>query len=552
VALATLLIAGVVSAVVFHKELARWLESSPFGPAKVAPSGDDAARKPAPPAKTEPAGAAPRPRVGAPEEKAVPRVADETPAPPATIDSIEEKKAAARKVLEQRLAELLDEAGQASERGDWKQVAARCDTAVALDPGNTAALQLLGVASLQQGDAQKALESFRAARERLEASEASVPPALEARIAEALLGLDPPQAGEAGAIAARLLAVTPRDVELHVLRIRALQAQGKTDELRAALGAAQELKLESPELTAAAAKLQAAAAQDRAAQAAVALTEATGALAKGDWRQAAQHATRALELQRSASSAAVLAVAQLAAGEIAAARKTLDAAGEPGGEDAAGKLRLEELRALAGGMEALQRAAGGAAPEGAAELLAAPAASKEPLVQALAQIQLARLSRLGPEDAGAPGPRKAALAAARTRLQAALKLKTFPEPLRGESSYLLGLVQLDLGDAEKSNASYQQALASFAAAEEAGLKTAELYEGWGKAYDRLGNLIRAASRFRSAYELRPTPETCLRAASSYLDANPASREAVEILREGAERFRDNAAILKKLKEIETE
>ncbi|HVR75124.1 MAG TPA: protein kinase [Planctomycetota bacterium] len=67
---------------------------------------------------------------------------------------------------------------------------------------------------------------------------------------------------------------------------------------------------------------------------------------------------------------------------------------------------------------------------------------------------------------------------------------------------------------------------------------APLYEGWAAAYHRAGNLIRAAQLYRSAYDVDPSPESCLQAARAHVAANPRSPEAREILEEGRKRFGD--------------
>ncbi|MBI4601746.1 MAG: hypothetical protein HY721_07280, partial [Planctomycetes bacterium] len=316
--------------------------------------------------------------------------------------------------------------------------------------------------------------------------------------------------------------------------------------------------------------------------------EAERALEAGDEGAAADLAGKALAAEPVLEAFLVLAESRLAAGEPEGAAKALEHLLElaPGGAEApaAAKDKLEGLRELAAGLASLEQGAGGGGekPLAAAETaLSAAAKRPDPRLATRARLGLLRLHALKGDvqkaleaaqplekdarswvlldetrayldlgrRAAAKDAKAKAYGAARRRGQALARLKGVPDAHRREGNYLLGAAQVELGDLEKSDAAYREALKCFAAAEEAGLKTAELYESWAAAYDRLGNLIRAASLYRSAYEIRPSPERCLRAAELYLNANPSSPEALEILRRGADLYADSVEIRKKLEEL---
>jgi len=377
----------------------------------------------------------------------------------------------------------------------------------------------------------------------------------------------------------------------------AWQSPNAPDISKLAHAAARKGKVSSPEIDALWEKLFVEEPKKVASEAARIAAEAREAAAAGDRARAAELAGEWLRLEPSDEAHAFAAEALLEAEKPAEAKMLLEEAlarsaaaaeADPPGTASPEAKRLEALLHVCEGRLALEEPAGDDARsvkaqghfEKAMEALGAQGAAASKRYQALARLGLARaragvgavddtLETLKPLAGSLPADLlleegKILLQAGQKTEAKPLKLKAFgasrksllaiprqkpSEIVRRQSHYILGLVQLELGDWEGKESGYRSALDSFAAAKTAGLDTLELYERWSFAYDRLGQLSRAAQMLRTAFEKEPTPERCLRAAELYLKANPRSPDAVEILKQGTEKFPGNQVILRKYLEL---
>ncbi len=85
----------------------------------------------------------------------------------------------------------------------------------------------------------------------------------------------------------------------------------------------------------------------------------------------------------------------------------------------------------------------------------------------------------------------------------------------GEGYYMAGRCYYERG--KKDKAEYKKARQRFAQARKSGFETPELYQYWGHAFSKAGDLKEAADKFRESYNLRPNEKICLLAARYYLE-----------------------------------
>jgi tetratricopeptide (TPR) repeat protein len=160
-----------------------------------------------------------------------------------------------------------------------------------------------------------------------------------------------------------------------------------------------------------------------------------------------------------------------------------------------------------------------------------------PLIEHQVQTYLFAAAKADKKEA-----REQAYEAAMGRLMTLLRIQGLGPELEREAQYLLGTCYLNLGILKGRSTYYPQAMNCFLYAERAGLSTPQLYENWGQAYERKGQLARAAEKYGRVYDLVPTPANCLRAADYHLKASPRSSEGLDLLRAGLQRFPDDPGL----------
>lgn len=510
-----------------------------------------------------------------------------------TEPTLEDQRKDAETALVELASKALEEARSAFLAKRWPIAVERADTVLAMRPGNLDAHRIRGLAALRGGDASVAANSLGIV------NAASRKPDVEVLVAlaEAELALRPPRSDLAEEHARAALKEDPKNPAAILCFARALELNGKDDLRKKVIGAARKGKVSTPEIDALWEKLFVEEPKKVAGEAARVASAAREAAAAGDRGRAAELAAEWIRLEPSEEAHTFGAEALLEAEKPADAkallegaigRSTASAEADPPGSPSADAKRLEALLHVCEGKLALEEVASDDARsvkaenhfQKAVEALAAQGAGASKRHQALARLGLARaragvgtvddaLEALKPLAGSLPADLlleegKVLLHAGQKAEGKPLKLKAFgaarksllaisrqrpSEVVRRQSHYVLGLVQLELGDWEGKESGYRSAVESFAAAKTAGLDSLELYESWSFAYDRLGQLSRAAQMLRTAFEKEPTPERCLRAAELYLKANPRSPDAVEILKQGTEKFAGDQILLRKYLEL---
>jgi tetratricopeptide (TPR) repeat protein len=584
VVLVVLTLALVGLFVAFQDDLQRLVSSGQPGPAE--PAADPGA----------PA-AAPAARDGGPPAAATPAVR------PAAEMTILEAKKKAEEELAGRVKTFLDDARKALDQKHWPGAAERAEVALRMDPENIEAHRVRGIAAFESGDFTVAAESLDRARAGAPGGKADR--AILLRLARARLKTAPPGLPEAEDCVKAILREDAKDPEAVLLLIEVLAMQGKLEDRRRVVAAAKKGKVSSPEVDALWEQLFVIEPKKRREDAAKLAAAAREAFAKGDWKGAAGLADAWSTVFPEDGADILAADALLELGEIEKARKPIERAlerarseaGEYPEEEAPSAAEMEAARArLEGRLHFLEgrlrfadwEKVGKGDDLAHAEDSFRKAAGALGKLDAEAEKRLAALARLGlARVAAARGDASAALEAAKGmpaddpalaleegRIQVLLaerstageevlkalnaaKRKLLPVPKmrgvseqdRAEAHLLLGIANLQLGDLERNERNYRLAIDSFAAARQAGLDTAELNDRWALAYDRSGNLVKAAQLYRAAYEMDKTAAACLRAVESQLKANPRSPDAAALLREGAKLFPENQEIQRRYREL---
>jgi serine/threonine-protein kinase len=514
-----------------------------------------------------------------------------------------QQKMAAAAEFAARAEHFLAEGEEALQRQDWTAAIERADAVLRQDPRHAGAHRLRGVAALRKGDFVSAEGSLDQARILLKGE--TIEPSLLLALAEAKMGLTPPKAEEAETLAVVALKGIPNEPGALLFLGRVLEKEGKVEELKTLLTLSRKEKVESPELDELWRRYFVEGPKKRAEEASRLLARAREAFAKGDWKSSSQLARESDAAFPSFEAEVIAADSSLEQGEVDGGKSILEkslereqetpesAPEQPGRErlPAEARLALEaRLAALRGQSCLLQheekksdnliKSAEAFFLE-AGEKLAKLEKKDQGRVALFVRFGLARARasrgdldgvleafKLLPED-GTPkvvleqsrvyylAGRKAdakelkikGYDLARKRLLVLLKLRGLTPELKAEAWFLLGAAHLRLGELQGAPQSLHWALEDFAEAQRAGFKSAELYEKWGTAHDRIGNLIKAAQMFRTAYETEKTPASCLRAADSCLKINPRSPDALALLKEGRELFPDDKEVLKKFLEL---
>lgn len=595
VVLVILTLASVGLFVAFQDDLRRLVSSAPpdaEGPVTDAASSTDATPKPgalakAPPASTSPAHAV-RPAGGAPGEEA----------------SIVVAKRKAEEELAGRVKSFLDDAKKSLDQKHWPGAIERAEVALRMDPENVEAHHVRGIAAFESGDFAVALESLDRARAGAPGGKADH--ALLLRLSRAKLRAAPPRLQEAEEAVKALLREDPKDPEAILLLIEVLEKEGRLDDRKRVLAAAKKGKVASPEIDALWEQVFVIEPRKRREDAAKLALAAREAFDRGDWKGAAGLADAWGTVFPEDGADILTADAFLELGEHEKAKNAVERALErareyaeegpaeespPAAERESARARLDgRLHLLEGRLRVAEWEKTGKADDLAhAEDAFRKAAGTLGKLDGMAEKKLGTLARLGlARVAAAEGEASAvaeaskpiqgtddpevvleegrilmllaerstaseeslkALNLAKRKLLPVPKMRGVSEKDRAEAHFLLGLTHLRLGDLERNDRSYRLAVESFAAARQAGLDTAEINDRWALAYDRIGNLVKAAQLYRAAYELEKTAAACLRAAESQLKANPRSLEAVALLKEGTKLFPENQEIQRRYREL---
>jgi hypothetical protein len=595
VALIVLTLAAVGLFAVFRDDIERLLGSTPAGPGDLsaaAPSSTETARKTLPP--SPPAAA---------REKAAP------PAVPSVEPGLGETRKKAEAELAGRVESFLDDARKSLADRHWAGAMERADVVLRMDPENVEAHRVRGIAAFESGDFTAAADSLD--RARAGAPGGKPDRALLVRLSRAMLGAAPPRLREAEDAAKAAVREDPKDPEAVLLLIEVLEKQGRLQDRKRVVGAAKKGKVASQRIDALWEEIFVVEPKKRREDGAKMAAAAREAFEKGDWEAAAGLADAWSTVSPEDGADILAADALLELGDLERARRPLERALDrarseedgldeddgldeepaPAVEPDADRARLDgrlhfiegRLRLagwektgkpedLAHAEDSFRKAIASLGKlEGKAERklsslaslglarMAAAAGNGEAVAEATKRLDAAdepavileegRILVLLAERSTASEDALRALNAAKRKLLPVPKMRGVTDPDRAAAHFLLGVAHLRLGDLERNERSYRLAVDSFAAAQQAGLDTAELDERWALAYDRAGNLVRAAQLYREAYEKEKTPASCLRAAESQLKANPRSPEAIAILEEGSRLFPEYQEIQRRYREL---
>lgn len=537
IAAATFLLGSVFAGIFFHREIIAWWSNlqgeKPDTPTLAERASVTSPVEPTPPATT------------APEDNT------RTTPPPKPFS---EEKALAALELKALIELWLSEATRALAENKPETALEKATAVLGRDPGNGSAHRIHGLAALQALDFKKAGESLATAQSLLagKASDAELVSVLVG-LAEVRMEGSPPLPVEAESLAKQALKKSPREPAVLAVLARALESQGKREEAKKVLTAAAAGKIASPQLERIAQKIA-------TEEIGKLRAEADSLLALGENSQARAILAEALKLARNTPGAEQLALE----GRLLAAEVLVDL-NSPGAPPSTQALATASTK-LAGACEKLAQAGDESgtlsachparlalarlhAESGEAATVHAHLGevvkTKDPVLLTGAARVLTRLA----EQAAARPDKVRALTESQQILGRVLGQDKGSEASHPQAHFLLGVVYLRLGDVESREERYKQALQSFANADKAGLMTVELFENWATTFDRTGNLMRAAQLYRSAYELAPSPAACLKAVDYFLQANPRSPEARELLKEGRAKFRQDATIAAKLAEV---
>jgi serine/threonine-protein kinase len=585
--LGVLILGGAALGIVYRKEVAQFLREAREG------KGPDAAAPAAPAASGDTRSTPARGQDAAKTQASASQVRDER------TQSRDGGKIVNRGARDAAQAEQQDvvqsylaSGWKALESGDWKAAAESADDVLVLERESSAALRLKGAALLASGDAVASVPLLRRARELL----AGTPDEVEARLslAEALLRLPEPPIEKAEEEIQAALALDPRHAAATVELVHLYQKTGREEELRGLIAKAQEAGVRHPEVQKLHHEVWVEVPRLRKAELEALRREARAAFERGDFATAAEAAAKAAKREPDVEIGFLLVDARTRLGDLSGASSALaelrEIVREPSGASTrpaapnsglvaklaffSGAIAFHEFRAdrrnrekLAESLrdldQFLKSTPAESDPESAAKARSCRAvllAEKgEPLDRVAAEVDGARRTQsaeaielqaeayltLAKRGEKAPSGSQA-LAKARERLETLVALEDAPQKLRQRGHYLLGACYRSLaaasGDAkllEKSTTSYRGAI-------EAGLKTTEVFEELGLVYDELGEIIRAAQAFRSAYDASPSAERCLRAVDYYVLANPKSPQARQLLEEALQRWPANSELQKRL------
>ena len=462
--------------------------------------------------------------------------------------------AAAKREAEAKANQLIAEAAKLAQAGNaWDKVREACDDAIGLGASTPELFRLKGLSELKLGMHNQAVESLEIARlgipgEKQDASFLML--CIEARRTLP----NPDQRVFRGLLiqACDALKREPKNVEAAAALIPLLEEQGGEAEVVEIVERAKSEKLEHPEIDRAHQKYVVDLPKQRAAQAQEAMAAAKKAFEAKDYKLAASKAEEGLREHPLPDLGLIQAEALLETGKekdaVVSLGKNARFVTEPEGIARVGILYS---RAHIG----LYTKGGEKSPESierAAENLAASlevlksSKSKSPQLVAAVYTYRARLAALqsslpkvdeevksAREDDRFPpliyhqaesyfilGERISEPDKSAAFLRTISRLGwygTFKEVQRDPKAVFLGgLCYLRMGG-KRDN--FSKADSHFARAEVLGMKTAELYEAWAEAQVGLGDMLKAAQKYRDAFFADPTEERCIKAANTFIEAN---------------------------------
>ena len=146
--------------------------------------------------------------------------------------------------------------------------------------------------------------------------------------------------------------------------------------------------------------------------------------------------------------------------------------------------------------------------------------------------------------------RKKAYDLARGRLLNLLKISGLSDKREANTYYKLGTCYLEMGKLTDDDGDLRKAANRFMEARKNGYDSPRLFEKLGETYRHLGEFIKAAVYYRDAYYKAPSPSRCLTAVSHFLESNPRSSQAKDLLVHALQKFPDDQRLLRKQLELE--
>ncbi len=490
---------------------------------------------------------------------------------------------AAKREADAKASQLVAEAAKLAQTGNaWDKVREACFDAIGLGASTPELFRLKGLAELKLGMHSEAVDSLETARMRIPAEKQDASflvLCIEAR--RGTSSLDPRVLRALLIQACDALRGEPKNVEAAAALIPLLEEQGGEAELVEIVERAKSEKIEHPEIDRAHQKYVVELPKQRAAQAQDAATAARKAFEARDYKLAASKAEEGLRGHPLADLGLLHAEALLEAGKEKDALASLakNARFVTEAEDIA-RVGILYSRANIGlytkggekGPELMERAAENLAA--AIEVLKLSKAKAPQLVAAVYTYR-ARLAAL-----------QSSLARVDEEVKAAKEEDRFPPHIfhQAESYFILGerITEPDKSAAyqraisrlgwynefkevqKDSNASFLRALCylrmggkrdnfskadtNFAQAERFGMKDPGLYAAWAEAQAGLGDLLKSAQKYRTAYEISPTEDRCLKAAQTFIEANQRIA-AAGVLEKGQQQFPRSTRIRQLLAQV---
>jgi tetratricopeptide (TPR) repeat protein len=569
----SVLVAMVFLGVVFQKRIRTWFKEEPR--ATVVDEG----RADAEPPRRQDGPRGEDPSRGKDDAGAAAARKDDTE----NASSLAAERARAEAQREAWIAETVAALAKGGEAEKWDEVAERASALLAQDPTNATAVRWLGLAAYHLGDFPRAEEMLGKAHGLI----AELPAADLRALARARVKLAPPRLDAAENAAELALKRGVRDPESILLLAEILEASGQKAKLRKLLVAARKGQVASAELEALHQRVVVDEPRRDREEAERLLAEARVALGAGKYQSAVDLAQQSADRVSSVDTDLVAIEAHLGLGKAAEGLKLLEELEEDLRESGGStpetdpslrarvhllRGRFQLLRRERGDADALREAqiafeqalalAGEIDRKEARELAAETRmwrakvhAWRGDAELALEDMKAARdtdnpalvaeqawTSLLAAQEAKGKESSVLAYDAAAGRLNKLLKMDGVPEDLKVKANFELGLSYYHLGRLKESNRYYPLAANRFLEAERLGLDSVELHESWARTYEQMGKLKEAAERSLKVYELKPAAASCLRAAEYYLRANPRSKEGLDLLRAGLERFPKDEAL----------
>ena len=576
-AIGMLLVAGTVFGVLNRDRILQWVGGASDGVETTQATGDPETQAQKRPAETE--------SKKRDEQPSQPQANE----PEASTQVVDDQADAEKKIaawLENAATELDEAGGQAQ----WEDVIEKAGAILKVSPGDLKAQRWLGLAHHGTGNFQGALASLGAVSD-------SDPEALSVAdlllLADSALGVAPPRAAEAEDTLETALRREPKNAET-ILRLGRLYGEaGKTARVAKLKKVAEKFKVSTPELEALWTRVLVEEPKQRQAELAKLLADARASLEKGSPEDALKLARTANERLPSTDAVLLRAEAEMQVANLDGAEVSLqevadrvDAAVDTDNATEATVAWRTQMYLLRGELHLLRFADKGKrddldsaqiaidqclvhaqrlerseakrvtglarswrarihAHRGDAELASEDLKPTRSVTAIRWVSERARTYQIAGKVASDRDARVESYLSAAGQWNRLLKLDKVPPATAQDARMQLGIAYLRVGSLKDSSRYYKLAANSFSRAEKAGLKSNDLYENWGYAFEGYGQLKPAAEKFLKAFELKPTASNCLRAAEYQIRANPRGDAGLNLLRTGLERFPDDERIKKR-------